>query len=161
MNIRRGTVEELIELWGYKDKNKLSDTARFFIEHIQNETAHFWTMEQNGKCFGELYVFFKLDDQDFADGDEKAYLCAFRIAEEYRHQGLGTTLIKSVMDTLKQQGIKKVTIGVDETEDANYRLYKRLGFDNKIKDSYIDPCNVDGKRNPQKCDCFWLLSKDL
>ena len=109
----------------------------------------------------ELYVFFKLEDYDFADGNEKAYLCAFRIAEEYRHQGLGTTLITFVMDQLKQQGIKKVTIGVDETEEDNYRLYQRLGFDNKMKDSFVDPCNVDCMRNPKKCDCFWLLSKDL
>ncbi|WP_234119332.1 hypothetical protein [Clostridium hydrogenum] len=46
-------------------------------------------------------------------------------------------------------------------ETDNIRLYKRMGFTEKIKDSFVDPCNVDEKQMPNSCEKIWLLGKNL
>ncbi|MEG2917910.1 MAG: GNAT family N-acetyltransferase [Clostridium sp.] len=106
-------------------------------------------------------MFLKLSDSEFADGIHTAYLCAFRIIKELRGQGYGTKLIDTVLEHIKELGFKAVTIGVDETETDNLRLYKRIGFTQKIKDSFSDPCNVDDNQIPNACEKFWLLKKQL
>ena len=88
MLIRKATEEEMLTLWGYQNKDIASATARFFYDNIAAGNAVFWTVD-NGELVGELYAFFNLNDTDFADGQNTAYLCAFRIKEEYRGRGNG------------------------------------------------------------------------
>lgn len=161
MKIRKATEQEMLTLWGRQNDNKISPTARYFSENILSENAEFWTIDNNGNLIGELYVFKNLNDKDFADGHTKVYLCAFRISREYRGRGLGSRLMRTVLAHIKDSGFSSVTIGVDKTEEANVRLYKRFGFTNKIKDCYIDPCDMDDEMKPKECPCFWLLSNNL
>jgi len=135
-------------------------TTAFFYENIKNNNAQFWTYDNDSKLAGELYVFRSLDDKDFADGRDKAYLCAFRITEELRGKGYGTKLISHVINCLESEGITTVTIGVDETEEANVRLYHKLGFLEKIKDCYTDPCDVDENMQPKSCSKYILLMRE-
>ena len=74
-------------------------------------------------------------------------------------QGYGSILLKEVLEYIKNKGIQIVTIGVDETEDQNIRMYNRFGFTNKIKDCFEDPCNVYSEMKPKASPCFWLLAK--
>ena len=83
MIVRRGTSGEMRSTW-YK-----KHTSEFFQDNMESGNAEFWTMEDNGRLVGELYIFFQLTDQDFADGETTAYLCAFRIAEELRRKRPG------------------------------------------------------------------------
>lgn len=69
--------------------------------------------------------------------------------------------MNEVLIYLKEKGVTIGTIGVDETEERNIRLYNRLGFTDKIKDCFVDPCAVDKEMKPKPCPCFWLLSKNL
>ena len=161
MEIRKATEEEMSEVWrlGKVDSNEA--TERFFREQIGSGNADFWTIDDNGILLGELYVFHKLADEEFADGKEKVYLCAFRVRKDRRGQGLGTMLMKRVLRELKDSGFRTATIGVDETEEANIRLYEHLGFTEKIKDCYEDPCAMDDEMRQERCSCFWLLQKRL
>ena len=161
MVIRKATGEEMLELWGYQDTESASPTARFFYENINSENAIFWTVENEGKLIGELYVFLNLDDKDFADGKKTAYLCAFRVQEKYRRQGIGTRLIETAVKDLKEKGFTGVTIGVEEAEELNVKLYRRLGFNTKIKDCVEDPCAMNKDMKPDSCDTFWLLHKTI
>lgn len=92
---------------------------------------------------------------------KNAYLCAFRVRTDFRGQGLGTKLICHVMDYIKALGYQRISIGVDITDTANIRLYKRLGFTRKIKECTEDPCDRDENMQPRSCPCFWLLYKEL
>ncbi len=160
--IRKATKEEMLNMWGYADRNSAGPTACFFCENLDKKNAVFWTVEINGEPIGELYVFYELEDRDFADGKEKAYLCAFRIRKEYRHQGYGTRLMERVLKDLKEQGYAYATIGVNSDEEANIRLYRHFGFSRKIKDCHYDPCDRDENMQPlyQK-EAWWLLEKTL
>ena len=77
--MRKAAGEELLELWGYESIHTASPNAKFFYGQIKRGNAEFWTIDCGGELVGELYVFFELEDKDFADGEGTAYLCAFRV----------------------------------------------------------------------------------
>ncbi|MDE6107176.1 MAG: GNAT family N-acetyltransferase [Oscillospiraceae bacterium] len=161
MEIKKATNQEMLSLWGYESADSVPPTALFFQENIRSGNAEFWTLNDNGQIIGELYIFWRLGDPDFADGKSRAYLCAFRVKSEYRGKGYGSFLLKEVLEYIKNKGFQIATIGVDATEEHNIRLYHRFGFINKVKDCFEDPCDVDSEMKPKACPCFWLLSKSL
>lgn len=160
MKIRQADNKDLLNLWQEIEED-MKPTTCFFHENIRNGNALFWTLSQDNKIIGEIYVFKKLLDDDFSDGVDTAYLCSFRIIKEFRGQGLGTKLLSVALDYIKDMGFNTATIGVDETKTDNIRLYKRMGFIKKVKDSFVDPCDVNENQMPKTCNKFWLLSKNL
>lgn len=159
MIIRQANEDEMLALWN-ETIDAMRPTTAFFYKNIKNKNAQFWTYDDEGRQAGELYVFKSLDDKDFANGRDKAYLCAFQISKNLRGKGYGTKLISHVINHLKDEGIKTVTIGVGETEEDNIRLYHRLGFLEKIKDCCADPCDVDENMQAKPCETFWLLKRE-
>ena len=162
MQIRRASHEEMLALWGCQDIDNAAPTARFFYDSISAGNAVFWALDKEGELIGELYALLELEDRDFADGENTAYLCAFRVKEEYRGQGFGSELLTTVLAELKKSGFRKATIGVSCDEPQNIRLYRRFGFTAKIKDCHYDPCGMDENMQPlYEETAWWLLSKDL
>ena len=162
MLIRKANKEEMLELWGYQDLNDASPTAEFFCNIIAGGNAVFWTLDNDGELIGELYVFFDLEDKDFADGENTAYLCALRVKKEYRGQGYGSLLMTTALSDLKEKGFHRATIGVNIDEPLNIDLYRRLGFNVKVKDCHYDPCARDNNMQPMYDETsWWLLSKYL
>ena len=160
--IRKGTGEEMLRLWGYQDAAAASPTAKFFYRNVASGNAVFWTLDHDGELIGELYVFFDLEDKDFADGESTAYLCAFRVREEYRGQGYGSRLLRTALADLRERGFKKATIGVGSDQPRNLHLYRRFGFTVKIRDCHYDPCGMDENSQPEyEEEAWWLFSKNL
>lgn len=160
--IRRASAGEMLRLWGFQDEATATPNARFYCRNIASGNAVFWTVDDGGALVGELYVFHDLDDKDFADGKDFAYLCAFRVREGYRGQGLGSRLMEAALAELKQAGFRVATIGVGSDKPQNIRLYRRFGFDRKIKDCHYDPCGMDENNQPEYEEtAWWLLGKDL
>lgn len=162
MQIRKASGEEMLALWGYEDRDTAPPTARFFYDSISSGNAVFWALDYDGELIGELYAFLDLEDKDFADGRNTAYLCAFRVKKEYRGKGYGSQLMSAALEELKQPGFRKATIGVGSDEPQNIKLYQHLGFNTKIKDCHYDPCGLDENGQPEYEEkAWWLLSKDL
>lgn len=161
MEIGKATGQEMLRLWGYGNMDSAPPTALFFAQNIASGNAELWTLNDSGQVIGELSVFWKLEDQDFADGKNRAYLCAFRVKSGYRGKGYGSFLLKEVLEYIKNKGVQVATIGVDETEERNIRMYHRFGFTDKIKDCFEDPCDVDSGMKPKASPRFWLLAKSL
>ena len=162
MLIRKASGEEMLDLWGYRDETTASPTTKFFYRNIASGNAVFWTLDNGGELIGELYAFLDLADRNFADGKNVAYLCAFRVKKEYRGQGLGSRLMKAALGDLKEMGFLSATIGVGSDEPLNLKLYRRLGFDRKIRECHYDPCGMDENGQPAyDAAGWWLLSKDL
>ncbi len=160
MLIRKASGEEMLKLWGYEDADQAPPTAKFFYRNISLGNAVFWTVEHDGELIGELYAFLNIEeDKDFADGIATAYLCAFRVKKEYRGRGIGSGMMEAALADLKARGFLRATIGV--SEERNKKLYRRMGFDTKIKDCFFDPCARDAQMRPEPDEGFWLLSKNL
>ena len=112
MKIRRATEHELLELWGYESIHTASINAKFFCDNIKKGNTEFWALDHDGALVGELYVFYELEDKDFADGKRTAYLCAFRVRKDFRGRGLGTKLICHAMEHIKALGYQRISIGL-------------------------------------------------
>ena len=137
MIIRQATIEEMVKLW-YKFY-----TSEFFSDNIKQGNAEFWAIEHHARLIGEIYLFKKLDDHDFADGNTTAYLYGFQMEELMRGKGLGTMLMERVLVRLRELNFRYVTIGVKPEEEKNIRLYTKLGFKEKIKIVSVNPCDID------------------
>ena len=162
MRIRKATGEEMLKLWGYEDYPTASPTAKFYYRNIASGNAVFWTVDDGGELIGELYVFLSLEDRDFANGEDTAYLCAFRVKEGFRGQGLGSRMMIAALSELKEFGFQRATIGVGSDKPQNIRLYRRFGFNDKVKDCHYDPCGMDENDRPEyEEDAWWLLAKRL
>ena len=157
MQIRKASGEEMLALWGYTDLDAASPTARFFYQNIAAGNAVVWALEHEGAMIGELYAFFDLEDRAFADGKSTAYLCAFRVKEGFRGQGLGSRLMETALGELKGRGFRRASIGVSESEPQNLRLYRRFGFTEKGKDCRADPCAMDEHMRPVVDPESWVL----
>ena len=156
MDIRVGTIEELKRTWKWSLSN-----LNFFIKNIEEENAEMWIIEKEGQIIGNLFLFKKLDDYDFANGADRCYLCAFRIDEEYQGKGYGSMLINQVVERARELNFLEITIGVEEHIEKNFIMYSNKGFKTKIKISNVDPCEVDDNFNPKECNPFILLMKKL
>ena len=163
MRVRKATGEEMLRLWGYADAGSAPPTAKFFHANLSSGNSLFWTIErEDGELIGELYAFLDLGDTDFADGKDTAYLCAFRVKEGYRGQGLGSELLEHALFELREMGFRRATIGVGKDEPRNLRLYRRFGFLSMVKECHYDPCGMDADMQPVYEEDAWsLLSKDL
>ena len=162
IRVRKATGEETLGLWRYPDVDTAVPTARFFHEQIADGNAVFWALDDSGEIVGELYAFLKLEDEDFADGHDTAYLCAFRIKDEYRGQGYGSRLMKTALTELKENGFRYATIGVGSDDLHNISLYRHFGFLEKVKDCHDDPCALDENGQPVYEEAaWWLLKKEL
>jgi len=138
-----------------------TEAGKQFFKHLESGTAKLWVAEIDEEIIGDLYLFFKLGDSDFADGDSKAYITNFSVKPEYRGQGIGTRLLKKVFEKLRQGGFTDVAIGVNESEKQNIRLYQKLGFTTEVKRYSLDPICVNSDKSPVATAEFLLLSKYL
>ena len=161
MTIRKSNSAALLSLWEYNSIEEASPTARFFCHNIDSGNADFWAVYDGDEIIGELYAFKNMEDKDFANGTDTAYLCAFRIEKEYRGKGHGSSLMNTVLEDLKTLGFTRVTIGVGMDEEDNISMYRHMGFTTKIKDCFEDPCARDDNMRPKKDEGFWLLAKTL
>jgi len=156
MKIRRASLAEFSANW-YGGEPAGSQ----FRACLQAATAELWVAKKNFKVVGKVYFFKALSDTDFADATTRAYITNFYVASQYRGQGIGTKLLEAIFAQLKQNGFSQVTIGVDESESQNLRLYQKLGFVHEIKKCSVDPICVDEKQNPIPMSEFLLLAKYL
>jgi len=156
MNIRKANLDEFHTIWRGGES-----AGNIFGKHLKSGTAEFWIVEKDNKIIGRVYFFTILEDIDFADGRNRAYITNFYVNSNFRGQGIGTRLMESIFAKLIQSGFAEATIGVSESEIKNVQLYERLGFLNKVKKCNIDPICVAENGNAIAMDEFLLLSKYL
>lgn len=73
-------------------------------------------------------------DRSLADGKYTAYLQALEVKPQYRRQGIGTRLIKTVEQEALFRGFERLTIMVEPNNAPALNLYQKLGF-TKFKQS--------------------------
>lgn len=91
--------------------------------------------EADGKVVGAVWVRV-MNDYGHIDDDTPSF--AISLYKEYRGQGIGTALMRTMLDTLKQNGYKKASLAVQK---ANYalKMYLKAGFEiiGENKEEYI------------------------
>jgi len=65
--------------------------------------------------------------RDFTD-PEKAYIFGYYVRSDQSGKGLGTSFMEEVLDGLRKDGFKKVTLTVSESNLAAVKIYEKCGF---------------------------------
>ena len=86
---------------------------------------HCLVAECDGKIVGAVWV--RLMD-DYGHIDNQTPSLAISLYPDYRGQGIGTQLLRQMMELLRQEGYAQVSLSVQK---ANYalRMYQKAGFE--------------------------------
>ena len=100
----------------------------------------------DGKIVGALWTRIMKDYGNIADDIPSL---AMSLYKEYRHKGIGTELLKSILQLLRKDGYKQVSLSVQK---ANYavRMYRKAGFEvlKETPEEYIMVCHLAENRLP-------------
>jgi ribosomal protein S18 acetylase RimI-like enzyme len=96
--------------------------------------------DDNGNVVGAVWTRIM---NDYGHVDDETPSFAISLFKEYRGQGIGTKLMKSMLSLLKEQGYKKASLAVQK---ANYavKMYKKVGFNivDENSEEYIMVCEL-------------------
>lgn len=96
--------------------------------------------DDEGKVIGAVWTRIM---NDYGHVDEETPSFAISLYKEYRGQGIGTKLMKEMLNLLKEKGYKRASLAVQK---ANYavKMYQNVGF--KVVDEndeeYIMVCEL-------------------
>ena len=95
-----------------------------------------------GKAAGAFWA--RIMD-DYGHVDDETPSIAISLYREYRGQGIGSRMMQEMLEQLKVQGYKRVSLSVQK---ANYavKMYKKLGFAivDENEEEYIMVCELQG-----------------
>ncbi|MDE6592642.1 MAG: GNAT family N-acetyltransferase [Oscillospiraceae bacterium] len=82
-----------------------------------------------------------MNDYGHIDDDTPSF--AISVHKEYRGQGIGTALMRAMLELLKEEGFKQVSLAVQK-ENYALKMYKGLGFEtvNENEEEYIMVCRL-------------------
>lgn len=84
-----------------------------------------WVAEHQGKVVGMVNLLFSIST---ALGEPVATLEDLVIAPEMRRQGLGATLLNSVIGFASKAGFKRITLLTDKDNSEAQAFYQKMGF---------------------------------
>ena len=96
--------------------------------------------EIDGKVVGAVWTRIM---NDYGHVDDQTPSFAISLLKEFRNQGIGTELMRRMLQLLKTQGYKQASLAVQK---ANYavRMYKKVGFEivDENTEEYIMVCKL-------------------
>ena len=113
---------------------------QIYIEDFGKKDDWCLVAEINGKIVGAVWVRIM---NDYGHIDDETPSFAISLYEEYRNMGIGTALMRDMLEFLKNKGYKQTSLSVQK---ANYavRMYQKVGFEviGENKGEYIMVCRL-------------------
>ena len=111
-----------------------------YIEDFGKKDDWCLVAEINGKIVGAVWVRIM---NDYGHIDDETPSFAMSLYEEYRNMGIGTALMRDMLEFLKNKGYKQTSLSVQK---ANYaaRMYQKVGFEviDENEEEYIMVCRL-------------------
>ena len=96
-----------------------------YVEGFGNRSGDIcYVAEIDGRVIGAAWVRIM---NDYGHIEEGVPSWAISVYKEYRGRGIGTELMKAVLNELKAQGYNRTSLSVQKDNPAQH-LYERLGF---------------------------------
>lgn len=84
--------------------------------------------EVEGKIIGAVWIRILADEiKGFGNIDDFTPEFAISLYKEYRNQGIGTKLMKQMIEHMRQKGFRQTSLSVNK-ENYAFRMYEKLGF---------------------------------
>lgn len=100
-----------------------------YIDDFGKQGDYCLIADLDGKIIGAVWVRILAGEmKGYGNIDDKTPEFAVSLYKEYRNRGIGTALMKKMIEHLKERGYAQASLSVDK---ANYavRMYKSLGFE--------------------------------
>ena len=99
-----------------------------------------YVAETDEKIVGAVWVRIM---NDYGHIDDETPSFAISLLKEYRHYGIGTKLMKKVLQALKENGYKQASLSVQKMNYA-VKMYCKLGFEivAENEEEYIMVCTL-------------------
>ena len=98
---------------------------------------HCFVADYNGKIIGAVWVrILNGEIKGYGNVDDETPEFSISLFKEYRNQGIGTAMMKKMIDYLNKKGYSQASLSVQKGNYAS-KLYKKLGFE-VIKDENED-----------------------
>ncbi len=83
---------------------------------------------------------------DYGNVDDETPSLAISLYKEYRGYGIGTELMKTMLENLMKSGYKRCSLSVQKTNYAA-QMYLKVGFEilDENEEEYIMICRLNGK----------------
>ena len=141
---REASLEDICKKFDYEISKAKNDKDNWmiwkdkFLDRAKKGYTTTYIGLLNNEIICECTAAFDASVVQNAEGliDSKtAYLFAFRTNEEYQGKGYFSKLFQYMIQSLKEKGYSKVTLGVEPEEQKNKDIYFKYGFTEHIKDS--------------------------
>lgn len=97
-----------------------------YIEDFgKRKDDHCLVAEADGKVIGAVWARIM---NDYGHIDEDTPSLAISLYKEYRSSGIGTEMMKEMLQLLKKSGYRKASLSVQKDNYA-FKMYRKLGFE--------------------------------
>lgn len=95
-------------------------------EHLQTDAWHCWVAEDDQHLIGAIWLqLVEKIPNPRAEAEQHAYITNFYIQQEFRGDGLGSQLLRAVLDWCRGRDVHAVILWPTERSRS---LYERYGF---------------------------------
>ena len=103
--------------------------------------------EVDGKIVGAVWTRVMNDYGHIADGIPSL---AISLYKDYRHQGIGTELLREMLQLLRRGGYPQVSLSVQKANYA-FRMYQKAGFKvlKETEEEYLMVCKLKNRYDGQ------------
>lgn len=116
-----------------KEIIKLPELSRY-IKDFGREADLCLVAEVNGVLIGAIWTrIFPETEKGYGYVDSRTPELSMSVNKNYRKQGIGTKLLKSMIEKLIQLDYAQVSLSVDKLNYA-YKLYQKFGFTTIVSD---------------------------
>ena len=84
---------------------------------------------------------FNTGDPDYTIPNQRIYVSRMIVKKEYRNQGIGSEILKFLIEKAKAMGYSEMTIGVDKDNKNALHMYRKHGFTEVL----FDGADEDGE----------------
>ena len=111
-----------------------------YIEDFGKEDDWSLVAEVKGKIVGAVWVRI-MNDYGHIDNEMPSF--AISLYEEYRNMGIGTALMRDMLELLKKKGYEQTSLSVQKVNYA-VRMYQKVGFEvvKENEEEYIMICQL-------------------
>jgi ribosomal protein S18 acetylase RimI-like enzyme len=124
-------VEELIALGRDLHSDERTMSLADLEEILRDDSAICMVVQDDGRIIGmaTLYIIPKI-------GSKNGLLEDVIVSSEYRGQGLGEKLVRSLLEVAKTRHVKSISLTSRPVRVAAHKLYEKLGFKKKETDVF-------------------------
>ena len=160
--IRQVTRKDLPALEWHGQYKHYRRLFKYAYRRATEGNAVLWIAELYPQgLIGQVFVQLISQRNELADGETRAYIYGFRVRPQYRGEGIGTHLMQTAEEDLRQRGFQRVSLNVGRDNFSAQRLYERLGYHIVAPEpgiwSYVDHLG----RRRQVHEPAWRMEKEL